>query len=227
MIGNTNIIGKCNIFNIKYDDKKNELTVAVYEKQTEYRCLHRKIDYGVIYADNNSLLYIFGGLLDLEFTTIISDRICIYSFKTKQWILPMLTLQYPLHGFGYTLTSDKRYILIFGGRCIKGSMFSYCDDIFVIDLKCPLKPMMLKSYIKCPIKGLFHAFTVKNKKEIFYLISGFLRLYQTLLPNDIIKFIVLWYGINDIIHLFQRDGNKQWKIDVDNIIKTSREKHYR
>merc|ERR1712079_883104 len=99
-------------------------------------------------------------------------------------------------------TLDEKYIIIFGGWNEDMYMYGVDDSILVYDLE---QNIILKSNIKCPLKGEIKAVSLaSNGNEL--AVYGFLRReYEKEemkevrnLPDGIIQLMVQWYSISDV-----------------------------
>eukprot|EP01084_Bolivina_argentea_P249699 418118_1 len=102
--------------------------------------IHTTTGFRVVYIASKQCLYLFAG-------SVAGLVVCTYSTETNTWEKLHVRLRTTLFDFGITLTSDNRYVLLFGGTTdkIHGSEYSKAIYIFDVD-KC----IFGKSKIKCP-----------------------------------------------------------------------------
>eukprot|EP01084_Bolivina_argentea_P013597 25525_1 len=183
--------------------------------------IHVTPGFGMVYIASKQCLYLFAGTLG---RSVVST----YSTATNAWGKLNVELSTPLFDFGITLTSDNRYVLLFGGR----SDEEYSNDIYIFDVdKCVFK----KSTIKCPprIKS-----RTRYKASIINdycgfrtatLIIAYIRIVTGVkinsFPNDLIHLInsmctgreyvyLAEHGDNMYCSIVDMDGERQWIIDL-------------
>merc|ERR1712241_1339518 len=74
-----------------------------------------------------------------------------------------------MNSFGFILTEDERYIILFGGECMDIDL----DTIWIWNLE---SMQFTESKIRCPVIGGFRVQMVSNLKRNVHLVSGFVRL---------------------------------------------------
>ena len=165
---------------------------------------------GLVYIQSKRELLLFGGLrLHEDFRKDIYR----YSFQDKKWVLLSYKLPIAMELFGYILTFDEKYILIFGGYTGQDEF----DTIYIWDLQ---NMRFKKSEICCPIKdGFLACITAENIEPI--VVNGFIRKYieidPKIVPQDIIQLIWNWCS-DCFVHLISREDKKHWKIDINKIL---------
>eukprot|EP01084_Bolivina_argentea_P013598 25526_1 len=186
------------------------------------------------FAIFNNELHLIGGRRSIKhyvFDTQINKfklRSKLVDIQRPPWGKLNVELSTPLFDFGITLTSDNRYVLLFGGR----SDEEYSNDIYIFDVdKCVFK----KSTIKCPprIKS-----RTRYKASIINdycgfrtatLIIAYIRIVTGVkinsFPNDLIHLInsmctgreyvyLAEHGDNMYCSIVDMDGERQWIIDL-------------
>ena len=114
--------------------------------------------------------------------------------------------------FGYILTFDEKYILIFGGDIQN----IQSDTIYILDFE---NETFNKSAIKCPLTDAFVACIALeniNKSVVNGYIKEYIGIGLQMVPQDIIQLIWNWCS-NSVVHLFD-SSKRHWKIDVDKIL---------
>eukprot|EP01084_Bolivina_argentea_P012729 23839_1 len=85
----------------------------------------------------------------------MSNEIWIYKLTTQKWIqLQINNIIFTRYDFGAVLTSNERYIVLFGGA---NEEDEDTNDIFVLDMNDDNNWKMKKCKIKCPDNGRFIA----------------------------------------------------------------------
>eukprot|EP01084_Bolivina_argentea_P025189 46849_1 len=189
-------------------------------KETKVETIHEfkewkvgNVCHGLIHIKSKKQLLLFGGYDDgiTEDSKKDLGDIWTYCIKHNEWKLLETKMPIKSNSFGYILTNDERYVIIFGGE----SEDKNIDDIFVLDLKYfKFKHVDLK----CPVSGGLHAVYTENMIYDIKLVSGFIRSYNFACPNDILRIIMLFYVVNDVFLLHHYDGTGFWKIAIDDII---------
>ena len=104
--------------------------------------------HGLVHIESKKQLILFGGL---DKTNVYLDAIwkCQYTTATEtqpvyKWNKLDLRLPFRMHSFGYILTDDERFILIFGGKI---QSLHFLNDIYIFDIK---EMVITKCGIDCP-----------------------------------------------------------------------------
>ena len=113
--------------------------------------------------------------------------------------LSNIKLPFNIQLFGYVLTTDEKYVIIFGGW--DQAIWGDGDDIYIWNLE---SMEFRKSEKKCPTKSQFHACIMGYQVDDL-LVHGYLRMCSKddieYLPQDIVKLVGHWC-CNDFLHLF-------------------------
>ena len=115
---------------------------------------------GSVYVKSKNCVLCFGGY-DLGTNKTRLNGVYQYKLSTQKWQTMDVVLPYKMDSFGWILTNDERYIILFGGGIDDHNTWN--DDIFLWNLE---SMVISKSEIKCPQKGLFTAVIMPND-EIF------------------------------------------------------------
>ena len=176
--------------------------------------------HGLVDLKSKQKLLLFGGY-DYAITQTIKDLddIWCYDKKIKKWSLMDVKLPIKINSFGYILTPDERFVIIFGGEV----MDKLIDDIWIWDLD---KMEFKKSKLKCPMNTGYRVEIMSFNKTDAIVVHGWIRFnYAQLLtksalsfPIELVRMIALYYIYIDIYLLQHYDGNKMWKINIDEII---------
>ena len=166
--------------------------------------------FGLIYIKSRNQLLLLGGYSWVN--KWASDAVYTYCMKDQEWRRHEIKL--PERGgmcdFGYTITRNERYVLIFGGsRCRANKR-----RIYVLDLE--LMQIYL-STILCPhISDDFKAIIVTFPNEV--LMHGFIRNYYSVerMPVDMIRLLCMFH-VDDWVHLIDFEIG-HWKMSVNDII---------
>ena len=165
--------------------------------------------FGLIYIKSLQKILLFGGFNEyLSRDNIFSCDI----MGDHKWEKLKLKLPITLCDFGYALTLDEQFIIIFGGY----SFHNYIDCIWIWDLQL----MQFKeSGIKCPVKGTFHVIIMDDIEQKLVLIMGYFRksLNIQFVSKDVIEMIGSWFCY-EFVHLFQRKVCNHWRMNVNDIV---------
>ena len=197
-----------------------------FDVKHTFKCVKGIFHHRIIHVKSKNILLLFGGC-DLLYmydsgNCRYLDEIYRYFIDDDKWeLLNDIKLPQKMHSFGCVMTSDEKYIILFGGEVKRSSYSSddqYIDTIYVMDTD----TMKIKlSNIKCPSKSKYHGILMGDKIFDELLVSGFLR-QQTksnnaTIPDEVMNLIVMWFSI-DWIHLLQNKTSGHWKIAVHDII---------
>lgn len=163
---------------------------------------------GAVYIPTKQAIFVFGGGSD-------NDLIFSYSIFNKKCRKMDLKLPIKLSRFGYVLTKDNRFIILFGGLT---TGFQDIDTIYIWNLE---TMQFRESETKCPIPDTFYAVIMGNTEKDEKLIQGFIRNEFediSFIPNDVINLIVSWYS-DEEIHLFDDREGRHWRIGLSQILR--------
>eukprot|EP01084_Bolivina_argentea_P092450 166312_1 len=159
--------------------------------------------YGSVYLSlKQSILFIGGSCFHYpyEWTT---NNMYLYNTNNGKVSKTNNTLPIPLAFFGYVLTRNQKYVVIFGG--IIDDKQEKTDDIYILNTD-----MMTfrKSVIKCPCKDSFQAILFCDEHREQIITFGFIRQcwkskqFLTLQypPNYICQLINQWF-VDEYVHL--------------------------
>ena len=170
---------------------------------------------GAVYLRKKNTFLVFGGY-DVGSAEKRLDGIWRFDINVgKKWEKSDVTLPYKMDSFGWVLTNDERYVILFGGAVNGRNEWS--DDILIWNMESMVITM---SDIKCPEIGLFQSIIMPN--DDIYLIrmfdgvgqwrinvkdlvvddevvvNGYLRMYDdteyiSLIPKEICDLIYYFY----------------------------------
>ena len=149
--------------------------------------MHGNQSHGLVYIKSRKQLILFGGLDFKKFNNEI--WICsLLPNNQYKWIKLDLKLPHKMHSFGYIITNDDKYIIIFGGVAIISNGTELCDMIYIWDLN---NMKFYESNLKCPIRGKFNAVIINEKEndieETAHLMLGFSGKHWKMSINKILK----------------------------------------
>ena len=206
-------------------DPKTERFISQYTFPTyEWdKCLENA---GCVYVASRNMLLLFGGY-DAGIIQPL-DAIWKYDLMKKQW-KKVSTLPLALQSFGFALTFDEKYIIIFGGM---SSDFHYNHDIWIMNVD---TFDVKKSKIKCPgydeeidpeeIDSEWKAVVANDRNRMGVVVTGFIRkcwleeeIVKNLMfpPYDVIQLIKTWC-VMDNVHLISREGD-HWRMSVTDLL---------
>ena len=118
---------------------------------------------------------------------------------------------------GCVVTSDDRYILVFGGQSVSGGRES--DSIYVVDT---LDMSIIRPIVRCPEAGPFQAFLCHQKETKGALLSGFIRKCSrewkqpmSRYPSaEVLDTICAFY---DMATVYVHHSGRQWKMDLQSV----------
>ena len=178
-------------------------------------------EFGTIYDETNKLILFIGGY-DWGGGGS-TDLIYSHSFITNKTNALKTQLLTKMDGFGYILTRDKRYYIMFGGY--NGMKYKYSDDIYIMDLSKGYDNIEIQmSDIKTPIARTYQAVIVGDCNREQLLTFGFIRnclkeFNDIYLSDDLIKLTQSFVVCEEYVHLFATQGKKgHWKMRLDDIL---------
>ncbi|MCP4141178.1 MAG: hypothetical protein GY755_13000, partial [Chloroflexi bacterium] len=160
-------------------------------------------------SSKKCILLIGGGYFGDATYPNLSTEVWLYNLQNQKWI-QIDNFSFPRRSFEAVLTSNERYIVLFGGviyphytigdKCV--------DDIFVLDMKHDGNWKMKKCNIKCPKKGECIGTRTGGKTDI--IVMGFVKecfqlkelVHLRLPPMYIISLIAKYYN-SEMIHWIQ------------------------
>ena len=131
--------------------------------------------------------------------------------------------------FGYILSYNEQYIVLFGGlKEVKFNEYKSTDNIYILDL---IKNEWFKSKIKIPTKSFPIMVTniIKMDDDVFILINGYIRVTLNIanIPKVIVDIIGKYFGGFEYIHLinetykWRRCKYEHWEIRLSELIQQS------
>eukprot|EP01084_Bolivina_argentea_P041508 76609_1 len=188
------------------------------------------IPYGLIAVKSQNKLIAFGDCAPKSRRYKNSaDEIWEYCIDSKNWnVMNSVKLPCEMINFGYILTSDEKYILIFGGVCTTEkelidfgvSVRKRLDSIYILDLETLI---FYISDIGCPMVGDFDTVLMSSvcMNGAVDLVNGYIKRIENniWIPLDIVN-LISFYCRNEYVHLMQRKEifAKHWKICIDDIL---------
>eukprot|EP01084_Bolivina_argentea_P125834 222893_1 len=176
--------------------------------------------FGLIYVKSQQLLLLFGGYDNNNWTYLDTIWYFELGLSNNKWHKMDAKLPRKMARFGYVVTSNDKYCILFGG--MGDSIYSNkYMDIFIWDLD---TMEFTQSNIYCPQQSKYSA--VISCKPHKLLVIGYIRTYinDILIPEDIIKLIELFFVVDDYVHLF--NNKSHWKIKVKHIIEKYSDSNY-
>ena len=161
-------------------------------------------------------LVLFGGY-DYAITQSVKDLddIWCYDINEDKWSMINIKLPIGMNSFGYSITPDQRYVIIFGGE-VKDKLV---DDIWIWDLQ---TMEFIKSELKCPMPAGFRVMMMPFDINDVILVQAWIRFNNNelslALPMELVRIIILFCICNDIYLMQHYRGNKMCKIAIDEII---------
>eukprot|EP01084_Bolivina_argentea_P158022 275314_1 len=172
---------------------------------------------GLVHVKSKNILLLLGGYNHTDW--ICSDAIYSYDIDKNEWVEINTTLPVAMDSFGYVLTTDKKYLLIFGGSDEDSRKK---DAIYIMDIETML---IVKSRLKCPEKGEYYAILGFDSLSNDTLVNGYIKCCWKLegfkclrKPSDDIVSIIQSFHFDEVIHLFEKTNGRHWKIKVDYIV---------
>eukprot|EP01084_Bolivina_argentea_P125097 221671_1 len=162
--------------------------------------------FGGLYQDPDADYWTYGVEWDTMFKR--SNKIYQYSIKENKWSeLLNITIPKELRGFGWVITTDERYIIMF------------CDDIWAYDMRLNT---FVKSSIKCPKSETnLSAVLVDSygdiKDQILFVIGCVRRWCNRFIATEIICLIESFFR-DENVYLFDGTNGQLWCIALDHII---------
>eukprot|EP01084_Bolivina_argentea_P149964 261893_1 len=126
----------------------------------------------IVYVPNKRVAFLLHGDI----------HVYAYNFNNREW--NNTKIKFPKHrckSFGYVLTHDGKYILIFGGGYRDGDNWKFNDTIFIFDVN---KIGFITSNIKCPkFHNMNAAITGGGDIHLFYKENHWVKNIGELLPE--------------------------------------------
>eukprot|EP01084_Bolivina_argentea_P127624 225661_1 len=185
----------------------------IYHTKNEKLCLKNTLwnhtvedlDAGLaIYVPSKQFIVLIGGH---GYNGDLRKDIWCYSLRTQKWSR-IEYMTFTGYNFGIVLTSNERYIILFGGTNDEQARDTEVDDILVLDMKDDNNWKLKKSKIFCPEVGACHIVRtggVNAKYDV--LVIGFIKQcfeqkefeHLDLPPIYIMMIIVKWFSA-EMIH---------------------------
>eukprot|EP01083_Nonionella_stella_P102579 291901_1 len=149
--------------------------------------------HGIIHLKSRNEVMLFGGY---DCTNAMGyDTIWIFDTKRYEWQqLYDVKLPQKMHSFGYILSENERYCILFGG---KNRDIDNLSNIYIWDLH---HMIFYESVIKAPSGGC-HAVLMHNEKDQV-LVCGYIRNMEKCLrihiPNDVIRLVIIYHKTENV-----------------------------
>lgn len=187
-----------------------------------------RVNGAAIYISSKQCIVLLGGDTCGDENTKQEISVWKYCLMSNIWsAINGISLE--ISGFGAILTSDERYILLFGGRSTSVDSYKKKDTIWILDLTEFDNWKLGRSKIRCPCKGVCTVTKtdgIKQKDEI--LVTGYIRnCFQTQIfehlqmpPVHIINLICNRYT-TEMVHYVAKDqrlNNQQFALSMNKIL---------
>eukprot|EP01084_Bolivina_argentea_P250848 420478_1 len=174
-------------------------------------------EFGLIYIKKNNEMLFMGGKTYEWRSYLCHYPIFSYNIIKHKWKRIKLTLPGGLSNFGYVITNNEKYIILFGGY----NNYGYSNDIFVINTK---EMVLMKCNIPCPVKNEYDAIIMGNEEKEELIVCGFVKRCWKQLdirflfpPKYILKLVQLRIS-QEYVHLLEYTKKKHWMIPVCDIL---------
>ena len=221
------IIGKCRRPNYGIYDIKNK-KFRLNSSMRPYFTYNKGGLYGVLgdRKENKMMVMVGSGYEKLGDRNEGYDEIWGHGLDKSEW-KKICEIKTPnlLKNFGFVITFDMKYVMIFGGG---GKRRSVYDEIYVLSLE---SGKIYGCDIRCPMIGEFDAVMMSAVSSIgaIDLVNGYIKKYifeinvdeeEVWVPMDIVNLLAMFCK-NEYIHLLPRRDifAKHWKICVDDIMR--------
>ena len=141
----------------------------------------------------------------------------VLSNELSMWKLMKCKLPRPMNSFGYVVTKDERYLIVFGGRATP----PFIDDenmeapIHVLDIE---ESKWYLSDIKCPSESMMEGIIMGDLGRDTILVYGYLRAYKgTFLPDVIMEMVVIFFAL-ECVHLIDTYKGSHYNMSLRNIL---------
>ena len=171
-----------------------------------------------IYIESKGEILIFGGC-STNINKTFSDTIWRYTINENKWDLLECKMPIKTFGFGCVMTTDEKYVIIFDGYS-ENNPRGKEDGIYVLNMK---QMEWKKCKLKCPIAKGCYGLIVPGKRDEDNVVYAFIRfvcdgIEVDHIPFDIIKLIDTMYSECERVHLFIRNYNQHYAINVNDIL---------
>ena len=153
----------------------------------------------------HSALYIKSKQAVLIITGNNVGKLYLYSLKTNKCKELKIELIKPLFiAYGSVITSDERYVIMFG------------YEIQIFDL---YSNSIRMSNISPPEKNVYRAIIISDKYQTEIVTSGYIKnVYKQInMALDLIK-LIQSFCLTEIVHLFGVTHRGHWKLSIDKIL---------
>lgn len=169
------------------------------------------------YIESKQVLISMGGYVTTTRSSRSCDHIYLYDIRNNKWHRSPISMPRRMYSFGYILTPNEKYIIIFGGNTT--------NHVHIFDLHKQKMVRLSQNIIQCPINGGFHACVMSNYKKGKKLINGWVKkLWKRMefkkvrkLNYDLIQLIIKWYCTEEV-HLIHFNKKEHWKRDLAEIV---------
>ena len=173
---------------------------------------------GLCYIASQDILLLFGGYNCTEWES--RKDILIYDLKRYSWERAKIRLPIAMDSFGYVLSMDERYMIIFGGS----DKHNKCmNSIYILDVE--IMKIRKLNELQCPQKGNFHAIVGHDTINNELLVRGYIKdcwklnLFKNVRRlSDVVIRLIQSYHFDEVIHLFCKKDGSHWKIKMDTVI---------
>eukprot|EP01083_Nonionella_stella_P160928 526523_1 len=165
----------------------------------------------LLYVKSRKCMLLMGGYDYSVYHKLDSVWCC--NTNSLQWSESPSKMPYKVNMFGYVLSYDERFVIIFGGE---KENKSNSNEIWILDLH---TMTWMPSNVHCPKSACYHAVLISNQSTSTLCVSGWMRMQKLglpALPLDVLDLICKWYS-QETVHLFQRSNNFHWTINLKHI----------
>ena len=214
------ILGSDSKYHYKWNSKLKKL-----DEVFEFSHVKDGLSYhGIVNITSRNKLLLFGGYdpgLDRCFNALWEYDMN-ETYKYYKWReLNDVKLPMKMYDFGWILSNDEQYLIIFGGEDVDCERLT---NIFILDLS---DMTFYQSAVRLCHKGDTRAVSMKNDKDVV-LVSGFIRNvsreYDTNIPSDLLILLSCYFE-SEMIYLFHgrtfryNEGTMLCKIELNDILK--------
>ena len=165
---------------------------------------------GIIYIKSKSILLLFGGydpVPDRQFDVFWEFDLSAYK-RTKR---DDIKLPVKMSSFGWILSKNEDYLVIFGG--FSREKERRIKNIFILDLKVNV---FYSSTIRLNIKTYYNAVLVHDQQSSDALINGYVRTasndFNINIPSELIHLFRMYF-VSETVHLISYSGHYSIKLE--------------
>ena len=221
---------------------KNELHLFIREKLNDNSLITRhiiwnskknKIELNEDNVDYDKVIYVKSKRNIFSFC-LKNRKLRTFSLKNQKWHTTATKQKFKtLENSGFCLTSNEKYIMIFGGyykKVLRNYMYSAtsisrrydCNEIYLFNVE---KKSLRRNAFTCPFDGKCKAAPITYRLTNDFLFEYFKMSYLEkqgrksnddipILPNDIMEIIVNMYGIQRFVYLIYCGTNAHYLRDL-------------